>query len=268
MSTPPLLSRRVVPVGLVPPLMVTVKARTCGLQLTCRLPLPTLSSRAARSGLSHIGPWAPKSSTPPAGAGALRGRVVADLAGRGQHQALPGYARSWRHEHCDIATVTRSRLPSTGPNNAPSWELGLCVDTRIQGKFPPSRCPVPGRAGRCSPTTARARQGPGTGGREWVWRGIGGDQVTHVTSAAMLAAVDLHLIGGIRVAFQARRTLHQQLTGQRPGGVIQPRTAAEVQHAQGLGTSVAGFVDQQAAALHVDTHFDEKIRGRSALDRT
>ncbi|MCY1313230.1 hypothetical protein D9M70_637330 [compost metagenome] len=77
----------------------------------------------------------------------------------------------------------------------------------------------------------------------------------------MLAAIDLHLISGVGVAFQARRAQSDQLAAQRAGRVVQPCGAAEVEHAQGLGAGIAGLVDKYAAALHFHFDFNHEIGG-------
>ncbi|MNH03701.1 hypothetical protein D3C79_629710 [compost metagenome] len=48
--------------------MLTVNARTAGLQRTCKLPWPADSSRSLCSASVQLGPWLPKSSTPASGA--------------------------------------------------------------------------------------------------------------------------------------------------------------------------------------------------------
>ena len=76
----------------------------------------------------------------------------------------------------------------------------------------------------------------------------------------MQAAVNAHLIGRVGVALQARLALADQGRTQGPGRVIQTRAAAKIQNAKLLDASLAGNAHQLATPLHVDAHFDLKLR--------
>jgi hypothetical protein len=76
----------------------------------------------------------------------------------------------------------------------------------------------------------------------------------------MQAAIDAHLVRRVRVALQPWQALIGQCGSQRPGGVIEACGAAEVEHTQLLNAGATLLADQLAAALHVNAHFDLKIR--------
>ena len=86
------------------------------------------------------------------------------------------------------------------------------------------------------------------------------DHVADLTDTAMQTAVDAHLVRRVRVALQPWQTLIGQRRRQRPGRIIEACGAAEVEHAQLLNACLALLADQLAAALHIDAHFDLKIR--------
>ncbi|MNH35953.1 hypothetical protein D3C79_966960 [compost metagenome] len=75
----------------------------------------------------------------------------------------------------------------------------------------------------------------------------------------MLAAIDPHLVGRVRVAFKAWRPLVEEYTAQRRIRAIQTRSATQVDPTQRLCASVARLVDEHAAALHQHPYFHEKV---------
>ncbi len=76
----------------------------------------------------------------------------------------------------------------------------------------------------------------------------------------MQATVDAHLIGCIGIAFQAWLALADQRGTQRPGRVIQTRSAAKIQHAKLFDARSARGTHQLATALHIDAHHHLQLR--------
>ncbi|MNP47002.1 hypothetical protein D3C76_1410370 [compost metagenome] len=70
----------------------------------------------------------------------------------------------------------------------------------------------------------------------------------------MQAAVDPELIRGVGIAFETGQALVHQRRRQRPGGIVQPRGIAEVQHPQLLDARCALLANHLTTAQHVDTH--------------